>query len=59
MDSIVKMILVNMVGIVKSKLQSLIRATKKGQEALHADPEQPLGLKNLSFSGPTNISKFG
>ena len=49
MDSIVKMILVNVVGIVKREPRYLIGATKKGQDALQADPEQPLGVEDLVF----------
>jgi hypothetical protein len=49
MDSIVKMILVNVAGIVKSEPRYLIGATKKGQDALQADPEQPLGVEDLVF----------
>jgi hypothetical protein len=49
MDSIVKMILVNVAGIDKREPRYLIGATKKGQDALQADPEQPLGVEDLVF----------
>jgi hypothetical protein len=44
MDSIIKMILLNMASIVNSELWYLIEMTKKGQDALQADLDQPLGV---------------
>jgi hypothetical protein len=49
MDSIVKMILANVGGIVAREPRYLIGATKKGQDALQADPEKPLGVEDLVF----------
>jgi P pilus assembly chaperone PapD len=49
MDSIMKIILVNMVSIINGESQYIIRVTKKGQDAPQTDPEQLFRVEDLVF----------